>query len=78
MGAGGTQDTTMSSTDHGAHGAAAHDAHGTGHGHDEHGHEASSLGPIDWKMWGVGVVGVVVAVIIVAGFVAATGFNFTA
>jgi len=63
----------MSDTDHGAHGAPA--AHGTGHGHDDHGHAADTLGPIDWTMWGVGVLGVVVAAIIVVGFVIATKFN---
>jgi hypothetical protein len=59
-----------------AHGAAAGDAHGGGHGHDAHGGEA--LGPIDWTMWGVGVLGVVAALIVVAGFVAATDFSFVA
>ncbi len=85
MAVGGIDDTTMSDTNHGDHGAAAHatdphgaDAHGTGHGHDAHGHEESSLGPIDWTMWGVGVVGVLAALIVVAGFVAATNFAFNA
>ena len=68
----------MSDTDHGARGAAA--AHGTGHddghGHDEHGHAADKLGPIDWLMWSVGVLGVVVAMAVTAGFAVATGFNF--
>ena len=45
-------------------------------GHDEHGHAADALGPIDWRMWGVGLVGVISALIVVAGFVAATGFVF--
>ena len=58
------------------HGSADADAHGDGHGHDAHGGEA--LGPIDWTMWGAGVVGVVAALIVVAGFVAATGFSFIA
>ncbi len=65
---------TMS--DHDAHGAAAHDDHG---GHDDHdGHGGPALGPIDWKMWGVGLVGVAAAVVVVAGFVVATGFAFNA
>ena len=67
----------MSDTDHGAHGATP--AHGTapdaGHGHDDHGHAADTLGPIDTVMWGVGVLGVIVAAIIVVGFVIATKFN---
>ncbi|HYO42549.1 MAG TPA: hypothetical protein VES19_05055 [Candidatus Limnocylindrales bacterium] len=50
---------------------AAHDA-----GHDEHGHAADTLGPIDWKMWGVGVVGVAAALIVVACFALSTGFVF--
>ena len=61
----------MSDTDHGAHGATP--AHGTGH--DDHGHAADTLGPIDWTMWGVGVLGVIVAAIIAVGFVIATKFT---
>jgi hypothetical protein len=75
MGAGGTEDTTMSDTDHGGHGAAAP---ATGHGHDAHGHEEAALGPIDWRMWGVGLAGVIAALVIVAGFVTATNFAFNA
>jgi hypothetical protein len=44
--------------------------------HDEHGQAADTLGPIDWKMWGVGVVGVVAALIVVACFALSTGFVF--
>jgi hypothetical protein len=56
-----------------------HDAHAAAAGHDEgHGHEGMALGPIDWRMWAVGVVGVVVALIITAGFVVATDFQFNA
>lgn len=63
-------------SDHDAHGAAAH--HDAG-GHDDHGgHGGPALGPIDWKMWGVGILGVLSALVIVAGFVAATGFAFNA
>jgi hypothetical protein len=51
---------------------AAHDA---GH-HDEHGHAADTLGPIDWKMWGAGVLGVIAALAVVATFVISTGFVF--
>ena len=54
------------------HADAAPDA---GH-HDEHGHAADTLGPIDWTMWGVGVVGVIAALIVVATFVVSTGFVF--
>ena len=52
--------------------------HGDAHGHDDHAHAGGALGPIDWSMWGVGIVGVVLALAVVAGFVLATGFNFTA
>ena len=73
----------MSDTDHSAHGATAtaahddhaHDDHGTGH--DDHGHAADTLGPIDWTMWGVGVLGVIVAAIVVIGFVIATKFTLS-
>ena len=71
---------TMSDNDHASHGTAAAqgDDNGDAHGHDAHGHGADTLGAIDWRMWGVGVVGVVVALVVVAGFVAATGFTFNA
>ena len=51
--------------------AAGHDD--GAHGHDEHGHGGMSLGPIDWKMWGAGIVGVVFAVIVTAAFLASAG-----
>ena len=56
-----------------AHQADAHDG-----GHDGLGHDPDTLGPIDWTMWGVGVLGVIAALIVTAGFVAATGFAFNA
>ena len=37
---------------------------------------AGTLGPIAWRMWGVGVLGVVAALIVVAAFVVATDFVF--
>ncbi len=67
--------STMSSTDHGGHAAHAHDA---GHGHDDHGHAADQLGPIDWRMWGAGVLSVIAAIAVLIAFVSATGFSFTA
>jgi len=63
----------MSDTDHGAHGATA--AHDAGHGHDDHGHAADTLGPIDWTMWAVGLLGVLAAAVIVVAFVIATKFT---
>jgi len=78
MGPGGTTTPAMSDTDHGAHGAATVQgaAHDAGHGHDDHGHAADTLGPIDWTMWAVGLLGVLVAAIVVAGFVLATHGKF--
>ena len=48
------------------------------HGHDDHAHAGAGLGPFDFRMWAVGIVGVIAALIITAGFVAATGFQFNA
>jgi hypothetical protein len=80
MGAGGSDHATMS--DHDTHSAADHVTAqaGAGHGdaHGEHGHAADTLGPIDVRMWGVGIVGVIVALVVAAGFVAATSFVFGA
>ena len=57
-----------------------HDATDAGHdehdGHDVHGYDADTLGPIDWRMWGAGVLGVLAAVVVVAAFVVATDFVF--
>jgi hypothetical protein len=57
----------------GAHGSA--EDHGEDHGHDDHAHAGGTLGPIDWPMWGIGVLGVIVALIITAGLVAASGIT---
>jgi hypothetical protein len=90
MRAGGIDDTTM--TDHDTHAVAdhgtahagaghgdAHDTHaGGGHGGAQDAHAADTLGPIDLRMWGVGALGVIVAVVVAAGFVLATAFSFTA
>ncbi len=65
-----------SQTVDGPHGATTD--HGDAHGHDDHAHADATLGPIDWTMWGVGVLGVVLALVIAASFVLATGFSFTA
>jgi hypothetical protein len=80
MGAGGSDHTTMSDPD--THSAADHATAqaGAGHGdaHGDHAHAADTLGPIDVRMWGVGILGVIVALVIGAGFVAATSFVFGA
>ena len=60
----------------GPHGVGDHgDA---GHGHDDHGHASEALGPVDWTMWAIGVLGVLVALAVVAAMVMGTGFSFTA
>jgi len=79
MPTGGTNETPMS--DHDATPAhdpgAPTDAHDDGHagGHGDH-HDGGTLGPIAWRMWGVGVLGVVAALIVVGSFVIATDFAF--
>ena len=60
-----------------AHGAATGHAEGA-HSHDDHMHSGMELGPVDLRMWVVGIVGVIWALVITAGFVAATGFHFNA
>jgi hypothetical protein len=58
----------------GPHGAAGD--HGDDHGHDDHGHASEALGGIDWPMWGVGVLGVALALVMTAALTMSTGFNF--
>jgi ABC-type Zn2+ transport system substrate-binding protein/surface adhesin len=53
-----------------AHHADQHDAE-----HDAHAHHEGALGPIDWRMWFAGVLGVVAGLVTIAGMVAATGFT---
>ena len=68
-----------SEKDHAPDGHGAASGHDDGaHGHDEHGHGGMALGPIAWRMWAAGIAGLAVAVIIVAAFVVATAFSFTA
>jgi ABC-type Zn2+ transport system substrate-binding protein/surface adhesin len=66
----------MSHAVEGPHGSTAD--HGGDHGHDDHAHGNEALGPIDWPMWAVGVIGVVVALLITAGLAAASGFRLAA
>jgi len=61
----------------GPHGSTA-DHGDDGHGHDDHAHVSEALGPIDWTMWGVGLLGVAVALAMTLGFVLSTGFSFGA
>ena len=71
MAGGGTDETTMSDHTTARHADPADAGHDAGHDH-----AADSLGPIDWKMWGVGLVGVIAALIVVGCFVVSTGFVF--
>lgn len=68
------------SDEHADHAATADghgDSHGDGHGDrhgghgDDHGHGGMDLGPIDWRMWGIGVLGTAI------GLVAAVCFGLT-
>jgi hypothetical protein len=55
-------------TDHG------HDDYGAGaHGGDTHAHSGEALGPIDVTMWGVGVVGVALGLLVAVCVAFATG-----
>jgi hypothetical protein len=75
----GAEVPRLTMSDHSApttHGG--HDDHGEHDDHGTHPDHGPVLGPIDWKMWGVGVLGVICALVVVAGFVVATGFAFNA
>lgn len=54
------------------HTADTHGGHGSG-SYAEHGHEGMGLGPIDWTMWGAGLLGVAIGVIGAACFALSTG-----
>jgi hypothetical protein len=53
----------------GPHGAA--DDHGGDHGHDDHGHAAEALGPVDTLAWGLAALGIVLGLVVAFAFVAA-------
>jgi hypothetical protein len=54
---------------HGAH----DDGHGTAAGHGGAGGHDEALGPVDLAMWGVGVLGVAVGLLVCLCFAFATG-----
>lgn len=58
-----------------AHDDAATAGHGDAHGgaHDDHGHAAEPLGPIDLPAWGAGLVGLLVAAVTLVAIALATG-----
>lgn len=47
--------------------------HGADHGHDDHGHAEEPLAPMDWGMWGTGVLGVVLGLVVAWLLVLVTG-----
>lgn len=46
--------------------------HGDEHGHDDHAHVESPLGPVDVAAWGAGLLGLLISVVMAACFVVAT------
>jgi hypothetical protein len=53
----------------GPHGAA--DDHGDTHGHDDHAHGGETLGPLDVRMWGMAVLGILLGFIVAIAFLQA-------
>jgi len=49
------------------------DDHGDEHGHDDHGHGAEALGPIDLQAWGMAGLGVVLGLVVVLALIQAAG-----
>lgn len=47
------------------------DDHGGDHGHDDHGHEAMALGPVDVQAWGAAAVGVAFGLLVVLALIQA-------
>ncbi len=56
----------------GPHGA---DDHGDapGHEHDDHAHPEEPLGPIDWRAYGAGALGLAIGLLMAATFAVAAG-----
>lgn len=69
-----TTATTAHSAGAPGHGPEPHDteAHGDGHGPDDHAHVDEPLGPIDWAAWAVGASGVAIGLIMWGCFAFAT------
>lgn len=53
----------------GPHGAA--DDHGDTHGHDDHAHGGDTLGPLDRRAWGAGILGIGLGLLVVVAFLQA-------
>jgi hypothetical protein len=45
--------------------------HGDTHGHDDHAHAETELGPVDVTAWGVGLLGILLGLVVAAAFLAA-------
>lgn len=56
----------------GPHGAMAD--HGADHGHDDHAHGAASLGPVDVRAWGYGLLGIVLGLAVAVAIALGSGF----
>jgi hypothetical protein len=51
------------------------DDHGADHGHDDHGHAgAATLGPIDVRAWGYGLLGIVLGLAVAVAIALGSGF----
>jgi hypothetical protein len=48
------------------------DDHGEDHGHDDHAHGPEELGPVDTRLWGAFVLGIVLGLVPALGLVLAT------
>ena len=57
------------------HGSGDHGDHGESDGHADYGHgaEREPLGPIDWPMWGLGALGVVIGVAVAGAMALSIG-----
>jgi hypothetical protein len=53
------------------------DAH-TAISDDDHGHAGMALGPIDWRAWGLGILGAAAGVLVLACFAIAVGGGLSA
>jgi hypothetical protein len=57
----------------GPHGSMAD--HGETHGHDDHGHGATALGPIDRGLWGAAALGVALGLVVAIALAIGASFR---
>jgi hypothetical protein len=55
----------------GPHGST--DDHGEAHGHDDHAHAPSTLGPLDLRAWGAGALGIGLGLVVAVAVAIAGG-----